>query len=81
MSYSATAAGNWSTPVLVQPGKCEMDSNMACVIKEDGSLVGMWRDHYPGGKHSTPHLVTATDWKVTGRQRRWRRRWVGGLVG
>jgi hypothetical protein len=63
MAYSTTATGNWSTPVLVLGPKVEMDTNMACVIKDDGSVIGMWRDHYPGGKHSTPHLVTASNWK------------------
>ena len=63
MSWTATATGNWSAPVLVLGPKVEMDTNMAAVIKADGSLVGQWRDHYPGGKHSTPHLVTAANWK------------------
>ena len=63
MSWTATATGNWSVPVLVLGPKVEMDTNMAAVIKADGSLVGQWRDHYPGGKHSTPHLVTAANWK------------------
>ena len=32
------------------------------VIKPDGSLVGMWRDHHPSMKYSTPHIFTATNW-------------------
>jgi hypothetical protein len=64
MSWSATATGNWSKPVEIKlPPQPAMDTNLACVIKADGSLVGMWRDHAPGGHHSTPHLITATDWK------------------
>jgi HSP20 family molecular chaperone IbpA len=39
-----------------------MDINAAPVIKPDGSLVGMWRDHHPSGKYSTPHLFTASNW-------------------
>merc|ERR1712107_246401 len=39
-----------------------MDTNLAAVIKKDGTLVEIWRDHHPTGK-SVPHLVTATDWK------------------
>merc|ERR1711906_96503 len=46
----------------VMPTMTPMDTNLAAVIKKDGSLVGMWRDHHPTGK-SVPHLVTATHWK------------------
>merc|ERR1719329_1427243 len=63
MSWAPRPHGPWSKPVLVQPGKVQMDSNFAGVIKEDGSFVGMWRDHHPGGHHSTPHPVTAANWK------------------
>lgn len=62
MAHSVDGATTWSKPVRVQKGKVEMDSNMAGVITSNGSFVGMWRDHYPGGHHSTPHLVTATNW-------------------
>jgi hypothetical protein len=64
MSYSLTddPRGEWSKPQLVLMPKPMMDINAAPVIKPDGSLVGMWRDHHPGGKHSTPHLFTATNW-------------------
>jgi len=66
-SWSATATGNWSEPVLVLgpsivPKMTPMDTNMAVVIGKDGSLVGMWRDHHPTGK-SVPHLVTSANWK------------------
>ena len=63
MSWSATATGSWSEPVMVLGPDLIMDGNLACVIHRNGSLVGMWRDHQPGGKHSTPHLVTASAWK------------------
>ena len=64
MSYTLTAdpRGNWSEPVLVLMPKPMMDINVAPVIHPDGSLVGMWRDHNPGGHHSTPHIFTATNW-------------------
>jgi len=63
MSWAPRPHGPWSKPVLVQPGKVQMDSNFAGVIKDDGIFVGMWRDHHPGGHHSTPHSVTASNWK------------------
>eukprot|EP00041_Stephanoeca_diplocostata_P029789 m.887075 g.887075 ORF g.887075 m.887075 type:complete len:401 (+) comp23634_c0_seq3:572-1774(+) len=63
MSWTSTPRGNWSDPVLVMMAKPEMDINMAPVILPNGSLVGMWRNHNPGGHHSTPHPVLATDWK------------------
>lgn len=67
MSWSATADGKWSEPVLVLgptivKGMTPMDTNMAVVINKDGSVTGMWRDHHPTGK-SVPHLVTATNFK------------------
>ena len=64
MTWSATPRGtNWSTPVRVSMAQPQMDTNFAPVILPNGSLIGMWRDHHPGGHHSTPHLVTATHWK------------------
>lgn len=60
------ARGQWSEPVLVLQEKPQMDTNFAAVINDDGTLVGMWRDHQKEegvkGK-STIHLVTASDWK------------------
>ena len=56
----------WSTPVEILNKTPQMDTNFAAVIRPDGSLVGMWRDHQltPGQKgKSTIHLATATDWK------------------
>ena len=49
MSHSLTddPRGAWSTPQLVLMPKPMMDINAAPVIKPDGSLVGMWRDHHP----------------------------------
>ena len=67
MSWSPNATGPWSEPVLILGPSVvrtmtPMDTNLAAVIKKDGSLVGMWRDHVPTGK-SVPHLTTATNWK------------------
>lgn len=64
MSHSLTdnPRGPWSKPTLVLMPKPMMDINAAPVIKPDGSLVGMWRDHHPSGKYSTPHLFTASNW-------------------
>ena len=64
MSHSLTddPRGQWSTPQLVLMPKPMMDINAAPVIKPDGSLVGMWRDHHPSNKYSTPHLFTASNW-------------------
>ena len=67
MSWTHDVRGNWSMPMMVLgpsvvKGMTPMDTNMAAVIKDDGSLIGMWRDHHPTGK-SVPHLVTASDWK------------------
>lgn len=63
MTWALTAKGPWSKPVLVMMSRPQMDTNMAVVIRNNSSLVGMWRDHHPGGHYSTPHLVTASDWK------------------
>ena len=64
MSYSLTAdpRGEWSEPELVLMPKPMMDINAAPVIREDGSVVGMWRDHNPNGHYSSPHIFTATNW-------------------
>lgn len=62
MSWAPCATCSWSEPQVVLMKKPQMDTNMAAVIHSDGTLVGMWRDHKPGGKHSTPHIVTATNW-------------------
>ena len=58
---SSRTQGPWSTPVLVMMAKPEMDINFAPIIKADGSLVGMWRDHYPGGHH---RWVADATWTV-----------------
>lgn len=64
MSYSKTTdpRGEWTTPMMVLMPKPMMDINAAPVILSNGSLVGMWRDHNPSGKYSTPHSFTATNW-------------------
>ena len=62
MTWAPAPTGPWSAPVLVGPRTVTMDSNLAGVINADGSFVGMWRDH-TGGKGSTPHPITATNWK------------------
>lgn len=64
MSWAANGSAPWSHPVRVTNWpNVQMDTNMAAVVLANGSLVGMWRDHHPGGHHSTPHLVTAEDWR------------------
>ena len=63
MSWSPSATGNWSEPVMVLGPNVQVDANVATVILANGSLIGMWRDHHPGGHHSTPHIMTAADWK------------------
>ncbi len=40
-----------------------MDTNLAGIINQDGSFVGMWRDHTGGDGGSTPHPIFASDWK------------------
>ena len=62
MVWAPAPTGPWSAPVLVGPKKVIMDANLAGVINADGSFVGMWRDH-TGGKGSTPHPISARDWK------------------
>ena len=64
MAYSLTAdpRGAWSEPQRVLMEKPMMDINAAAVILPNGTVVGLWRDHNPGGKHSTPHLFWATNW-------------------
>ena len=58
MSWSLNASGPWSKPVLILGPSVvrtmtPMDANLAAVIKKDGSLVGMWRDHVPTGASTT----------------------------
>lgn len=52
-------------PVIHDTGS---DSNLAPVIRKDGSLIGLWRS-FSGHRESIPwnyshiHMVTASDWK------------------
>jgi hypothetical protein len=64
MAYSKTVdpRGEWSTPAEILMPKPQMDINAAPVILPDGSVVGLWRDHHPSKKYSTPHLFHATNW-------------------
>lgn len=64
MSYSVTTdpRGAWTKPEEVLLPKPMMDINAAPVIRQDGSLIGLWRDHNPGGHYSTPHIFTASNW-------------------
>jgi len=55
MSWAPNATGAWSEPVLILGPSVlrtitPMDTNLAGVIKKDGSLIGMWRDHHPTGR-------------------------------
>ena len=55
MSWAPNATGPWSEPVLILGPSVvrtmtPMDTNLAGVIKKDGSLIGMWRDHHPTGR-------------------------------
>ena len=67
MSWSASPLGPWTEPVRVSVAMPGIDTNLAAVIKSDGSVVGLWRERskqpLPLGHHSTPHVLTATDWK------------------
>ena len=58
--------GPWSQPVLVSMPHPQMDINAAPIIRADGSVLGMWRDHHPSNKYSTPHLFTASNWSEPG---------------
>lgn len=78
MSWAPKPDGPWSAPVEVLHANTSVwenctiliDTNMAPVIRKDGSLVGVWRrcDNLASGpcrdKCCTfPHLVTAKDWR------------------
>eukprot|EP00039_Didymoeca_costata_P002312 m.59275 g.59275 ORF g.59275 m.59275 type:complete len:434 (+) comp11234_c0_seq3:188-1489(+) len=76
MAYAQHPLGPFSEPVMIFNGSDQSglkapatgDTNMAAVILNDGSLVGMWR----GDRKQTNHLqtyqyqyrVTATHWKM-----------------
>lgn len=61
VSWSESPTGPWSTPLqLISVGARQSDTNLAPVLRADGSLVGIWRT-WDGG--SWPHLVTASNWK------------------
>ena len=67
-SGRSSSSGNrfhgWSKPVVVLQDPQPIDSNLAPVILDDGSLVGMIRT-WPDGsvEGSTIALVTATNWR------------------
>jgi len=55
MSYASQPSGPWSTPVLVpSPPGFSGDTNLAPVIRADGSLIGLGRP---------PWIWRATDWR------------------
>jgi hypothetical protein len=55
MSWAADPTGPWSKPVLVpSPPHFDGDTNLAPIIREDGSLVGLGRP---------PWVWRATDWR------------------
>ena len=47
MAFSKGPAGPWSTPVIVLDPLPTGDTNLAGVINEDGSFVGLWRAPAP----------------------------------
>lgn len=61
VSWARSAAGPWSEPALlwVDPARGS-DTNLAPVILENGTLVGIWRRWRAG---SWPRLATATHWR------------------
>eukprot|EP00936_MAST-01D_sp_MAST-1D-sp1_P001499 g1499.t1 len=63
MSYATSPAGPWSRPLEVLPHPLgPVDSNLAVVIAQNGSLVGLTRK-IPGGEQGSEiHLLTASDW-------------------
>eukprot|EP01051_Picozoa_sp_SAG22_P007526 SAG22_NODE_533_length_9401_cov_5.643625_3_plen_302_part_00 len=63
-SLTADARGAWSAPVLVSAPHPMMDINAAPILRPDGSLVGLWRDHRgsKSGKYSAPKVFTAENW-------------------
>jgi len=69
MAYSLSAWGPWSAPQVVLDPTPSLDLNLAAVVFEDGSLVGMartWSTSSGGDPEgSTIHLVRATSWRNT----------------
>eukprot|EP00966_Prymnesium_polylepis_P040678 944056-Prymnesium_polylepis.1 len=76
MTWARTPAGPFSEPVLVYSGADQPaddapatgDTNMACVIFEDGSLAGIWRGDRKVAHHADPdyqyqYRVSARDWR------------------
>lgn len=63
MSWSKSADGPWSEPIMVLSGE-QIDSNLSPVIREDGSLLGLWRGGLNASRPwSTMQRVTALHWK------------------
>ena len=65
MSWAKSPYGPWSTPERLfssQENETNMDTNLAVVILNDGSVVGIGRT---GGKPTgiVAHLVTASNWR------------------
>lgn len=55
MAYAKDPAGPWSTPVLVpSPNGDRSDTNLAPIIRADGSLLGLGRP---------PYVWEASDWR------------------
>ena len=69
MSVSPSANGPWGSPRVVLPVNnfSNADSNLAAVIRANGSAVGLWRVRtFPPaavGGSSRIHLLTAADWR------------------
>ena len=74
MSWSMNPDGPWSDPVIVLDPLPSGDTNLAGVINEDGSFVGIWREPAPAFDPVTGQLqnnkwvsamrpVRASNWK------------------
>ena len=70
MSWANSPNGPWSEPVTIISG-VHADSNLAPLIRADGSLLGLWRSFndspawtgHADWKISAIHMVVATNWK------------------
>ena len=56
MTYSNDPSGPWSTPVIVLDPLPTGDTNLAGVINDDGSFVGLWRAPAPAFDPDTGQL-------------------------
>jgi hypothetical protein len=64
MSWAAGPRGPWAPPALIPSVQPLLDTNLAGVILENGTFVGLWRDN--SGKDPGPsalHRCTAAHWR------------------